>query len=418
LVSEINLAPAFTFALLSWYDANRRDLPWRDHPDAYAILVSEFMLQQTTVPAVVPYFERWMANYPTVEKLAEAGLDEVLLMWEGLGYYSRARNLHAAARELVSEYGGEVPSDPHELKKLPGVGYYTAAAVASIAYGIRAPALDANNLRVWSRLLATSDRKWIAAAFSRVLPSDRSGDLNQAFMDLGSSVCTPKTPDCAACPLAQWCRAYRTDTVSKYPQKKGRPEMTHIEAAIGIIVKDGKVLVQKRPEGGLLAGLWEFPGGKIGQAMGGGEKARHGDTGTRRRGETSRLDDEATERPSEKNAEKNPYQREARAPSPTLPSSHAPTQAHESPEEAVVREVREETGLRIQVCEKLGVFNHSYTRFRVKLHVFICKRKAGTMYNPTARWVTLEELEGLAMPSVNRKIVKKFEEYLDDNSCD
>ena len=252
--SEIILTANFASTLLSWYDANRRELLWRDHPDPYAVLVSEFMLQQTTVPAVIPYFEKWMKVYPTVKDLSDAEPSQVLRSWEGLGYYSRARNLQAAAREIVSLYGGEIPADPHDLKKLPGIGEYTAAAVASIAFGVRAPALDANNLRVWSRLLVSSDKKKIAAVFSRVLPPDRPGDFNQALMDLGSSVCNPKTPDCAACPLAQWCRAYRTDTISKYPQKKPRPDTTHIEAAIGIVLRDEKVLVQRRPDSGLRAG--------------------------------------------------------------------------------------------------------------------------------------------------------------------
>jgi A/G-specific adenine glycosylase len=361
------MAPNFVSALLSWYDGNGRDLPWRDHPEAYAILVSEIMLQQTTVPAVIPYFKRWMENYSTVEDLAKADLEEVLLQWEGLGYYSRARNLHAAARKIVSEHRGAIPDDPVTLKELPGIGDYTAAAIASIAFGIRAPALDANNLRVWSRLLASSDKKRIARVFARVLSPDRPGDFNQALMDLGSSVCTAKNPDCLVCPLILWCRAYRKGKVSEYPEKKTRPDTTHIEAAIGIVVRDGKILVQRRPDTGLMAGLWEFPGGKIGKPSGGGK------TGRGRGGETT----------------------------------------SEAPEEAVVREVREETGLRVQVCEKLGVFNHAYTRFRVKLHVFICKRKAGTVHNVSAKWVTLEELEGLAMPSVNRKIVRKLEERLE-----
>ena len=380
------LAPNFASALLSWYDANRRDLPWRDHPEAYAILVSEFMLQQTTVPAVIPYFEKWMEVYPTVKDLSDAEPSQVLRSWEGLGYYSRARNLHSAAREIVANYGGIIPENPGELKTLPGIGDYTAAAIASIAFGVRAAALDANNLRVWSRLLASSNEKRIKRVFARTLPPDRPGDFNQALMDLGSSVCTPKNPDCPACPLSPWCRAFRTGTVSDYPQKKARPGTTHIEAAIGIIVRDEKVLVQKRPDTGLMAGLWEFPGGKIGKAIRGGEGA-HGSVG-----EKARRGDKAGIGVSEYRS--------------------VGENALETPEEAVVREVREETGLRIQVLEKLGVFNHAYTRFRVKLHVFLCKRKAGTVHNPTARWVTLEELEGLTMPSVNRRIVKRLEERL------
>ena len=378
----MTMAPNFVFSLLSWYDANRRELPWRDHPDPYAVLISEFMLQQTTVTAVISYFDKWIKRYPNIEKLAEADLEEVLRQWEGLGYYSRARNLHAAAGEIVSEYGGKVPDGLADLKKLPGVGNYTAAAVASIAFGVRAPALDANNLRVWSRLLVSSDRKKIGRVFARVLPATRPGDFNQALMDLGSSVCTPRNPICTACPLAPWCRAFRTEVVSEYPQKKARPDTTHIEAAIGIIVRDEKILVQRRPDTGLMARLWEFPGGKIGKATGGGERVREGETGRRAEGE-------------------------GRGKSGPMENT-----AMETPEEAVVREVREETGLRIQVCEKLGVFTHSYTRFRVKLHVFICKRKGGTVHNPTAKWVTPKELEGLAMPSVNRRIVKELEERL------
>ena len=386
--SETRLSPKFISAVLSWYDASRRDLPWRkiqgtacaEPAEAYAVLVSEVMLQQTTVPAVLSYFDKWMKKYPTIEQLARADLDEVLLQWEGLGYYSRARNLHAAAREIVAKYKGRIPPDPRELKKLPGIGDYTAAAVASIAFGVRAPALDANNLRVWSRLLASSDKKRIIGVFSRVLPSERPGDFNQALMDLGTSVCTSGDPTCPLCPLSPWCRAFNAGRVTEFPEKKARPDTIRVKAAIGIILKDGKILVQRRPEDGLMAGLWEFPGGKIGRA------ARRGDTETRRHGEKAGIGE-----PEYRGVGGNSL---------------------ETPEEAVVREVREETGLKVQVCEKIGVFNHAYTRFRVKLHVFICRRKAGTVHNPSARWVTLEELEGLAMPSVNRRIVKKLEEQL------
>ena len=405
----MTLALNFVSSLLSWYDANRRELLWRDHPDPYSVLVSEFMLQQTTVTAVIPYFEKWMKVYPTVKDLSDAEPSQVLRSWEGLGYYSRARNLHAAAGEIVTKYGGKVPDGLANLKKLPGIGDYTAAAVASIAFGVRAPALDANNLRVWSRLLASSDRKKIGRVFARVLPPDRPGDFNQALMDLGSSVCTPRNPICTACPLAPWCRAFRTGSVSEYPEKKARPDTTRIEAAIGIIINDDRVLVQRRPDRGLMARLWEFPGGKIGKATG------HGDAETRRRGgktDSSKAVKADSPQSMRRDAEEKPGHGH------TDTRTHGVKVSYESAEEAVVREVREETGLSIQVCEKLGVFNHSYTRFKVKLHVFICKRRGGTVHNPTAKWVTPKELEGLAMPSVNRKIVKKLEEYLDDDSFD
>jgi A/G-specific adenine glycosylase len=405
----INLAPVFTVALLRWYDVNRRKLPWRDHPDPYAVLVSEFMLQQTTVPAVIPRFEQWIKDFPTIEILASEEPETVLLKWEGLGYYSRARNLHLAAKEIVSKYGGKVPDAPADLKKLPGIGDYTAAAMASIAYGVRAPALDANNIRVWSRLLTSNDRKRIAGIFARILPSDRPGDFNQALMDLGTSVCTPRKPECPACPLSPWCRAYKSGRVGDYPKKKERPETVRIEAAIGIILKDERVLVQRRPEGSLLAGMWEFPGGKLKRAQGAGRRAQR----------TFRPDDRATERPGERNHSENPEKAgvgETSRRNDQATERRSDKNLFETPEEAVVREIREETGLNIQVREKLGVFNHSYTRFRVKLHVYICKKKSGTVHNPTARWVTLEELEGLAMPSVNRRIVKKLEERLERES--
>lgn len=202
-----SLAPNLTAALLAWYDEARRELPWRDHPDPYAVLVSEVMLQQTTVAAVIPHFNRWMERYPTIRDLAEAGEADVLRSWEGLGYYRRARNLHRAAREVVRSYGGELQRDPGSLKRLPGVGDYTAGAVASIAFGLRVPAVDANVFRVLSRLLAVSHendgsrlktrgeaRRYLTRAVSRMVPTDRPGDFNQAVMDLGASVCTPAIP--------------------------------------------------------------------------------------------------------------------------------------------------------------------------------------------------------------------------------
>jgi A/G-specific adenine glycosylase len=382
----MTLTPSITSALLSWYDTNGRDLPWRSrtgsgiHPNPYHVLLSEFMLQQTTVAAVIPYFKKLTDSYPTIESLASEEPDQVLRLWEGLGYYSRARNLHTAASQVVHQYGGAIPNDPDTLKKLPGIGDYTAAAVTSIAFGVKVPALDANNLRVWSRLLASLDKKRIARVFTRVLPPDRPGDFNQALMDLGSLLCTPKDPQCPACPISRWCRAYRSGRVEEFPKKKPPTETTRIEAAVGIIIEGGKILVQKRPENGLLAGLWEFPGGKINRTQGAGRRA----------------------------------QKKIRIQASGASKSFKETLEMETPEEAVVREVREETGLRVQVCDKLGVFTHAYTRFRVKLQVFLCKRKSGRLHRPDARWVTLEELEGLPMPGVNRRIVKKLEERLED----
>lgn len=399
--SGINFLSGIRSSLLSWYDAEARDLPWRNqpeyrdirHPDPYAVLVSEIMLQQTTVRAVIPYFNSWMDRYPTLQELADASEEDVLRSWEGLGYYSRARNLHQAARETVSRYGGKLPEEVEELRDLPGIGDYTSGAVASIAYGKREPAVDANITRVLSRLFALKKnpeqehlktdpavRRYLYRLAGRLLPPDRPGDFNQALMDLGSSLCKPNDPVCNQCPFEQWCRAHNLNLTGQIPER-GKPTPTKsLEAALGIILREGKVLIQRRPPEGLFAGMWEFPGGKVrrgtwepGRGGAGEEKSKRGDTGTRR----------------------------------------WTGKAQESPEEAVVREVREETGLRTQVCEKLGIFNHSYTRFRVRLHVFTCKRTGGRLTNPEARWVTLEDLEDLPMPSANRRIVRALEEYLE-----
>jgi A/G-specific adenine glycosylase len=392
----------FTSALLSWYDANGRDLPWRSRSDPYAVLVSEFMLQQTTVPAVIPFFLKWMDRYPSIEELARADEAEILRDWEGLGYYSRARNLHAAAREVVRQYGGSIPDDPGHLKKLPGIGGYTSAAVASIAFGVRVPAADANSLRVWSRLLVSPERKHIREVFSRILPMDRPGDFNQALMDLGSLVCTSRDPECPACPVSTWCRACNSGRVSEFPARKTPPDTERIEAAVGILFENDRVLVQKRPETGLLAGLWEFPGGKI-QSKVQSPKSKEKDK------QSSISVNSHKQFPADRETKdelENEYNRPERI------TSRTETSGTESPEEAVVREVREETGLRVQVCGKLGVFTHSYTRYRVKLHVFLCQGKAGTLHRPEARWVTLEEMERLPMPSVNRRIVRALEKHL------
>jgi adenine-specific DNA glycosylase len=291
--------------------------------------------------------------------------------------------------------------------------------VASIAYGVRVPALDANNLRVWSRLLATSDKKRISRVFHRIIPGDRPGDFNQALMDLGSTVCTPRNAECTQCPLVSWCRAYKLGEVDRFPLKKKTPATTSLEVALGIIFQREKILVQKRADKGLFPGMWEFPGGKIGEHV--NEYVRESVSAKKERTKQSRsyahtLNAQTHVRESVDAEKQRTTDRSAYAPTlhaDTDVRNHGITGYAETPEEAVVREVREETGLRIQVCEKLGVFTHTYTRFRVKLHVFVCRRKTGRLTNHEARWVTLEELEALPMPSANRRIVGKLEEHLD-----
>ncbi len=250
-------------ALLAHFDATRRAMPWRETSDPYAIWVSEIMLQQTRVDTVIPYWERWLERFPTVEALAEAELDDVLKEWEGLGYYSRARNLHSAARVVRERFNGRVPAEPETLRELPGVGEYTAGAVASIAFDVPTPAVDGNVRRVLSRLydLESATPAQLRDLAAELVPGERPGDFNQALMELGATVCTPRSPACDACPVASWCQARKLGVQELRPlprERKAVPEEV-VETAV-IIRDDGAVLLVRRPEDGLLGGLWEFPG--------------------------------------------------------------------------------------------------------------------------------------------------------------
>lgn len=254
---------SFTAALLRHFDGHRRAMPWRATGDPYAIWVSEVMLQQTRVDTVIPYWERWMERFPSVERLADADLDDVLVEWEGLGYYSRARNLHAAARVVRERHGGRLPSEPDGLRELPGVGEYTAGAVASIAFGVATPAVDGNVRRVLSRIydLARPSHGEIRERAAALVPDDRPGDFNQALMELGATVCTPRSPDCGVCPVRASCAARARGVQELRPLPK--PRKTVPEEAVRTIVlsrQDGALLLVRRPEEGLLARLWEFPG--------------------------------------------------------------------------------------------------------------------------------------------------------------
>jgi A/G-specific adenine glycosylase len=252
-----------TSALLDHFDAHRRAMPWRETSDPYAIWVSEVMLQQTRVDTVVPYFRRWLEKFPDVDALAGAPLDDVLKAWEGLGYYSRARTLHRAAGVVRERYGGRVPSDPDELRELPGVGEYTAGAVASIAFGVRTPAVDGNVRRVRSRLHDLEDPRpsRIRELAAELVPAERAGDFNQALMELGATVCTPRSPSCDTCPVAAWCRARErgTQELRPRPRSAGRIPVEAVRTAV-VVRGDDALLLVRRPAVGLLAGLWEFPG--------------------------------------------------------------------------------------------------------------------------------------------------------------
>jgi A/G-specific adenine glycosylase len=253
-------------ALLTWFDRSRRDLPWRRTTDPYAIWVSEVMLQQTQVDRVVPYFERFLARFPTVTALADASLEEVLSQWRGLGYYSRARNLHAAAKVVASEHGGRLPDQVEGLRALPGFGRYTAGAVASIAFGRETPLVDGNVARVLSRLFeidgapgekAREALLWELA--SVLVQGERPGDFNQALMELGATVCTPSSPTCLLCPVRAQCRAQASGRQGELPPPKKQPPRKRLELAVALSQREGEVLLARRAEKGLFGGLWELP---------------------------------------------------------------------------------------------------------------------------------------------------------------
>jgi A/G-specific adenine glycosylase len=341
-------------ALLAWFVAHQADLPWRRRRDAYAVWVSEIMLQQTQVATVIPYFERFMARFPTIDALAEAPLDAVLKAWEGLGYYSRARNLHRTAQLVTAEYGGQFPSDPVLLQKLPGIGRYTAGAIASLAFGIAAPVLDGNVIRVLTRLFDIADdvtqsrtqrKLWNLAA--ELLPVGQAGAWNEALMELGRRICTAPTPRCQECPLTAQCAAFANDTHLSRPVRQPRPRTPHYDVTAAVTRReDGRILIARRPPESMLGGLWEFPGGK------------------REPGESLR--------------------------------------------ECLRREIREELGIEIEVGEQIGTVRHAYTHFRITLYVFACHYLRGEPHAIGCSewaWVTLDDLDRYAFPVTDQKII-------------
>lgn len=338
--------------LLAWYRSQQRDLPWRDLDDPYAIWISEVMLQQTRVETVIPYFKRWMHSFPDIHTLAIADRQDVLAHWEGLGYYRRAHNLHRAAGIIVDEFGGKIPADIESLKSLPGIGEYTSAAIAALAFGQDRLALDGNLRRVLARLFDRTENPDTSAGQRilrdlgmRYLPSGSASQFNQALMDLGATICTPRNPSCEECPLKDHCLAYMRGVQEQRPVTVSRPPVPSVHAAAAVILEEGAVLIGRRPEGKLLGGLWEFPGGK-------------------------------------------------QDPGETL-------------EECLMREIMEELGVRIEVENHLGTFDHAYTHFAISVHAFYCKRLAGEpqLYDHTSlKWVPPEELGDYPMGKVDRLI--------------
>ena len=261
-------SPAMTWspALLEWFSQHRRELPWREDRDPYKVWVSEIMLQQTKVEAVRPYYDSWMERFPDVQSLAAASQDEVLRQWQGLGYYSRAKNLHDAVCEVAASYGGRVPDRREDMLKLKGVGDYTAGAVLSIAYGKAEPAVDGNVLRVFARLYGLTDnilssgvKKTVTALVRDVLPPDRAGDFNEALMDFGALICIPKHPRCSECPITAWCQARAAGQEEVLPVRIVKKNVPTEVITVAVVEQAGRWLLHRRPDKGLLSSMWEFP---------------------------------------------------------------------------------------------------------------------------------------------------------------
>ena len=339
-------------ALLDWYSKHARDLPWRDQKDPYAVWVSEVMLQQTRVDSVVPYYQNWMRAFPNLRALADADLDEVLGVWEGLGYYQRAHNLRRAAKLVVEKYGGILPKEVEELKRLPGIGSYTAAAITAFAHDAGVIALDGNLRRVLSRLFdyekdprAPAGEKHLVQQALEMMPRGAGSSFNQGLMDLGAMICVPNNPLCDRCQLSQDCLALKQGVQQDRPVSQKKKPIPHYKVSAGVLEREGKVLIARRPVGELLGGLWEFPGGKCEQ--------------------------------------------------------------DETLEDCLIREWAEELDLEVQMGQAYGVFSHAYTHFRVTVHAFEClsvEAEPKVLEHEEIKWARPDELSEYHMGKVDREI--------------
>lgn len=355
-----------------WFRAHARDLPWRHARSPYRVWLSEMMLQQTQVDTVIPYFNRFLDRFPTLNDLAAAPIGEVLKIWEGLGYYARARNLHKAAIKIVTDLNGDWPRTVEGLLALPGIGRYTAGAIASLAFGVRAPVLDGNVIRVLCRVFAIQrdpkdatvrEELWQLAETllphppaplpttkkmsSGEGPGGEAGEHNEALMELGATICTPRHPRCDACPIAMHCEAKRLGLQDQLPIKTKRQPLPHFDVTAAVIRRNGRILIAQRPFGGRLGGLWEFPGGKV--------------------------------------------------------------EAGESLPQCLRREIKEELGFRIRVGDFITSIDHAYTHFKITLHAFECTvvsgepRKLGV---EDFKWVRMGEMDRFAFAKTDLRIIE------------
>lgn len=340
-------------ALLAWHRVHGRTPPW-EHPTPYQVWVAVVMFHQTRFAVVEPYFRRFIARFPDPAALAAADLQEVLRVWEGLGYYRRARHLHQAARRMAEEFGGQVPGEWEALRSLPGIGAYTAGAILSIAFGKDYPAVDGNVVRVFARwygvevpAYTSRGREMIVRLVWESLPSGRTGTFNQALMDLGALVCLPRNPRCGECPVSEGCVAHSKGCQEAIPVLAPRRSVPHYEVAAAVLVRDGRVLLAQRRPDDMLGGLWEFPGGK--------------------------------------------------------------REAGETLQECLRRELQEELGLHACVGEELVAFSHAYTHFQITLHAFWCtleEEEAVPQCLGCAAWawVQPESLDAYPLSAADRRV--------------
>jgi A/G-specific adenine glycosylase len=339
-------------SLLNWYAQSGRDLPWRRNYNPYSIWVSEIMLQQTQVKTVIPYYHRWLEQFPSIEPLASADLQQVLKAWEGLGYYSRARNLHRAAQKIVQEYGGVFPTQLEEVLALPGIGLTTAGGILSAAFNQPVAILDGNVKRVLARLVAlpvppAKAMKQLWQISEALLDREHPREFNQALMDLGATVCTPKKPNCKSCPWKDSCQAYNLGVEFQLPMREISSPLPHKTIGVAVIWNEqGQILIDRRRPEGLLGGLWEFPGGKI--------------------------------------------------------------ECGETIEECIKREIQEELAIEIEVGDRLITIDHAYSHFSITLNVHHCRHLSGIpqpVECDEIRWVSLDEIDQFPFPKANTQII-------------
>lgn len=345
----------FQKKLIDWFLAHKRDLPWRSQPrDAWFTLLSEVMLQQTRVDQVLPYFEKFVKRFPTIQDFAQAERDDILLMWEGLGYYSRARNLHETAKSIVSTFKGVIPSDYQTLLSIKGIGPYTAAAIASQVFQQPHAVVDGNVIRVLARytgiqedVSSSKTKKIIQEIADSLIDHSQAGTFNEAIMELGATVCKPKNPLCEKCPISQGCVALHSVQTDTIPYKAPKKKVPHHHIGIGVIFNhEGKLLIAKRPDDKMLGGLWEFPGGK------------------QEKGETI--------------------------------------------EETIIREFDEEVGIQIELERPYPPIKHAYSHFKITLQAWrgrLISGEAQSKESSEIRWIEPDELTNYAFPKANRKLV-------------